>query len=1009
MKIKYALIVAFVLTALACGQEPAAGPTQDVQTPTPAPLPTSHPVAHSPTPVALHDLKAVELGSDYWPTDLSGERSVGIGRDGEIYLANVRTGEMRQLTNDGYRKRRPVISGDIVAWTDQSRQIETHDNNSRTARGFADDIFVLDLNTGETRRITEVPAKRSGLNISGNRLVWLDNRNEFDEHYTHQDIYAYDLEADEEIAVAVAPGAQHWVAIEGDRVVWADNRNSAILGTDRSGCFECPDNRFDIYLYDFTTGDELVLDESGANNTMPDIYGNRVVWRDFDDEGRTAIRLYDLDTGEKRTLASPSLSGVDRPLVSGDYVVWTVGWPCDVFDTQSIDGSTGAFAHDLRTDEVKRLSNYVEPSISLDGTVVVIHEACQVGGRVYAVFLGTDADTGESAPPSPSSADATDVEVVYASRERQPPSLMPGDYDPLWGDIDADTPIIDRLLRGIVGGTPVETDEELIRNSERSLTISVRFSDGTTWSVREVRRCELTSDGSMTNCLYVPNHWQLLHSNEIIVSTGLTDWFERVEEYMPRVRDFEVPDPIILGEEITISGAGYHEGDTVELNVNFSDESVLLLDEVALNHGAYRWEGKIPGTAPSGLAKVTMKVLEGQDVVWGPIRESVTIAAPTGEKTGTALPDGVTWILNSLDGRPLVEETFINLELDGDNLWGWDGCNGFASQPGDGTVIAQADGTFSTPKEIVGTLRGCPSPEVILEDQADAYMSALMEAERFRVAGDRLELFDAIGAVRLVFVEQRPLPGFPVELVGTEWRLLPEGDAEDAGPATLVFLNDRLVAGSTACRDYVAAYSRLEGDLDFASSSRIGSRESCSRDSRRSETTFIGILTSGDEYSVVEAAGTGRLNIRTSLGKMLVFEPLPPAVEEIVGKEWSLRAFVPLHFVDQLPGGPEVWSLRDVEEVIPGTDVTVSFDEDGLEGSSGCNSYAVPVRREGGSITVDVDSFTHTTNLCEGLDGLMDQEERYLDLLPRLTQYGTYSDGLFFETDDDVFLLFRAK
>ena len=204
MTIKCAVIVALMLAALACGQEPAASPTQDVRTPTPAPLPTSHPVAHSPTPIALTDLKAVELGSDYWPTDLSGERSVGIGRDGEVYLANVRTGEIRQLTNDGHRKRRPVISGDTVAWTDQSRQIETHDNNSRTARSLADDIFVLDLNTGDRRRITEVPAKRSGLKISGKRLVWLDNRNEFGEHYTHRDIYAYDLEADEEIAVAVA-------------------------------------------------------------------------------------------------------------------------------------------------------------------------------------------------------------------------------------------------------------------------------------------------------------------------------------------------------------------------------------------------------------------------------------------------------------------------------------------------------------------------------------------------------------------------------------------------------------------------------------------------------------------------------------------------------------------------------------------------------------------------------------------------------------------------------------
>ena len=639
MKIKYALIVAFVLTALACGQEPAASPTQDVRTPTPAPLPTSHPVAHSPTPVALTDLKAVELGSDYWPTDLSGERSVGIGRDGEVYMANVRTGEMRQLTNDGHRKRRPVISGDTVAWTDQSRGVETHDSNSRTARGLADDIFVLDLNTGDRRRITEVPAKRSGLKISGKRLVWLDNRNEFGEHYTHRDIYAYDLEADEEIAVAVAAGAQHWVAIEGDRVVWVDNRNSPILGTDRSGCFQCPDNRFDIYLYDFTTGEELVLDDSGANNTMPDIHGDRVVWRDFDDEGRTAIRLYDIDTGEKRTLASPSLSGVDRPLVSGDYVVWTVGWPCDVFDTQSIDGSTGAFAHDLRTGEVKQLSNYVEPSITLDGTVVVIHEACQVGGRVYAVFLGHSANTSETAPPSPSPADSKDVEVVYASPSRPLPWDQ-GQYDPLWGDLDADAPIIDRLLRAIAGGTPaeiVETDEERIWTWFSSLIMNIRFRNGTTWSVRTAIKCDFTSEGRKTNCLSVPDHWELLHRNEVVVSTALTEWFQRVREYMPSVEHYALPDQIRLGEPFAISGAGYLEGDRVELSIEFIDQSKLPLGEVPMEHGAFRWDGEFPKTAPTGYAIVSMRVFEGTEEVGG-LTVSTTVARSTAADATTPSP-----------------------------------------------------------------------------------------------------------------------------------------------------------------------------------------------------------------------------------------------------------------------------------------------------------------------------------------------------------------------------------
>ena len=86
-------------------------------------------------------------------------------------------------------------------------------------------------------------------------------------------------------------------------------------------------------------------------------------------------------------------------------------------------------------------------------------------------------------------------------------------------------------------------------------------------------------------------------------------------------------------------------------------------------------------------------------------------------------------------------------------LEGVDGCNSFASQPGDGTIIARSDGSFSIPKEIVPTLKGCFRPPGIL-DQADAYMSALRQAERFRVMGNWLEIYDGSGALRLVFMKQ---------------------------------------------------------------------------------------------------------------------------------------------------------------------------------------------------------------------------------------------------------------
>ena len=235
-----------------------------------------------------------------------------------------------------------------------------------------------------------------------------------------------------------------------------------------------------------------------------------------------------------------------------------------------------------------------------------------------------------TAPPSPVPADATDVEVVYASPARPLPWDQ-GEYVPLWGDLDADAPIIDRLLRAIVGGTPVEIgeiDEERAWTPYSSLVMNLRFRNGTTWSVRTAIRCDITSEGRKTSCLPVPDHWELLHRNEVVMSTALTEWFQRVREYMPSVEHYALPDQIRLGEPFAISGAGYHEGDRVELSIEFIDQSKLPLGEVSLDHGAFRWDGEFPKVAPTGYAKVSMRVFEGAERVGG-LTVSTTVARST--------------------------------------------------------------------------------------------------------------------------------------------------------------------------------------------------------------------------------------------------------------------------------------------------------------------------------------------------------------------------------------------
>ncbi len=419
-----------------------------------------------------------------------------------------------------------------------------------------------------------------------------------------------------------------------------------------------------------------------------------------------------------------------------------------------------------------------------------------------------------------------------------------------------------------------------------------------------------------------------------------------------------------------------------------------------------------PGVSRLGLVGGLLVLLMVAAAGCGDVEHEVTVevsvpaVAPlsTSAPAQSVLPGDATWVLDSLDGRPIIENSFVTLKIDEDWLVGYDGCNSYRGRFEDGRPIADAGGMFSGPP-VGNTQRDCAEPEGVT-GQADAYVSVLNQGARYRVTGDRLEIFDSGDAARLVFVRQAPLPGGPINLAGSTWRHLKDGDAAgDVRAANLAFLDDRLVTGVTACRPYLATYSQSERNVRFPSQTMLKSPQPCPKESRRLEGEFGDFLTWANEYSVYEDGRSIRLGIRGATGETLTFEPLPATVEDIADANWNLVAFVELRDIDF-----GMWHTRPTS-VVQGTEVTISFDKDGISGVSGvsgCNSYAGVAEIEDGSTTIDVQSFFYTEKACEGLDGLMEQEERYLDLLPRMTRYGTYGDGLFMQSDD-VFLLFRAE
>lgn len=352
-----------------------------------------------------------------------------------------------------------------------------------------------------------------------------------------------------------------------------------------------------------------------------------------------------------------------------------------------------------------------------------------------------------------------------------------------------------------------------------------------------------------------------------------------------------------------------------------------------------------------------------------------------------------TWVLESLDGQPLVEDSFVMMSVNENWHEGYDGCNRFGGRPEDGTPIFDADGKFSP---ALGTITDADCEPEGVSHQAEAYFSTLMRMEGFRVSGDRLELLDSGGTARLVFVRQAPLPGDPIDLQGTGWRLLDQGEAR---ADTMSFLDYGLVVGVTRCRPYVASYREtyrgIEGSVRVPSMSMLTYTQPCTRGA----SGLVDFFSWAREYAVSEEEGSRLLRIRSSRGKTMTFEPLSPTLKDLAGTEWTLLAFVEV----RIHGFPET------TRVVRGTDVMISFNEDGFSGSSGCNSYADRATVEDGAGTIGVQALTHTDRVCEGSDALMEQEERFLELLPRLQRYGTYGDGLFLQTDNRVFLLFEAR
>jgi heat shock protein HslJ len=110
----------------------------------------------------------------------------------------------------------------------------------------------------------------------------------------------------------------------------------------------------------------------------------------------------------------------------------------------------------------------------------------------------------------------------------------------------------------------------------------------------------------------------------------------------------------------------------------------------------------------------------------------------------SAVLQDTEWVLVSLNGSALVEGKQITLSFGEASLGGSGGCNTYG-----GSYTASEDGLRLS--NVYWTEMACMEPEGIME-QEQAYFQALNAAARYRVDGDRLEVYDEAGTQILAFV-----------------------------------------------------------------------------------------------------------------------------------------------------------------------------------------------------------------------------------------------------------------
>jgi heat shock protein HslJ len=350
-------------------------------------------------------------------------------------------------------------------------------------------------------------------------------------------------------------------------------------------------------------------------------------------------------------------------------------------------------------------------------------------------------------------------------------------------------------------------------------------------------------------------------------------------------------------------------------------------------------------------------------------------------------------VLTGLVNSQPLEGTQILLEFSEAEVSGFAGCNSYG-----GALITADEGVLAV-GEMAITMEGCVEPAGVLEQEA-AYIEALMAATGYRLGDNRLELLDPMGSPILTFARKAELQMAPTDLPGSRWQLITMGGVRPVAGSqiTMIFQTEDQLAGEAGCRGYVASYQAEGDDMGLLSMGMIGPADPCPEILLLQEGQYTSHLELVTNYRL----GEGTLELLTAVGDALRYEPLPAGVDAALeGTAWILADIVQQRG-EEGEGAP----LALPSGLVPGTELTAAFEDGQVSGSAGCNSYSGPYTLDGSALAMG--SLGATERWCDEPQGVMEQEQRYLERLRQASQYQINGRQLWLDTGGGSSLVYFA-